>query len=138
MSKTFGCVNWFDNKKGYGFVTIVSPESENVGKDIFLHFSNLNISDNYKRVYPGEYIEFNVESGEDGRLSCVDVTGICGGPLLIENKNHTYRIYPRMRREEDAEDESTEVPDADESTEVANADESVADESVEVNEDCNN
>ena len=138
MTKTFGCVNWFDNKKGYGFVTIVSPESENKGKDIFLHFSNLNITDTYKRVYPGEYIEFNVESGEDGRLSCVDVTGICGGPLLIENNNHTYRIYPRMRREEDVAEADAAGAEADESTEVPDADSSVADESVEVNEDCNN
>jgi cold shock CspA family protein len=97
MSKVFGRVNWFDSKKGFGFVTVITPDNEYTGKDIFLHFSNLNIEGNYKRVFPGEYVEFSIETTNDNRQSCSEVTGINGGPLLVENENHQYKIYPKNR-----------------------------------------
>ena len=47
-----GCVKWFNSKKGYGFVTVITPDSELVGTDIFAHFSNVNVVDNnYKRLF---------------------------------------------------------------------------------------
>ena len=52
MSKLVGNVKWYDTKKGYGFVTVVSPDSNNLGKDIFVHYSNINVTDGYRRLFP--------------------------------------------------------------------------------------
>ena len=46
-----GNVKWFNSKKGFGFITVITPDDEQVGTDIFVHFSNINVRDNnYKRV----------------------------------------------------------------------------------------
>ena len=80
-----GCVKWFDSKKGYGFIDIN-------GEDIFVHFSEIQ-SDSYKKLYPGEYIECEVNK-DDGKTKCVNVTGVNGGKLLIQNENYRYKIFP--------------------------------------------
>jgi CspA family cold shock protein len=96
MSRAIGNVKWYDSKKGYGFVTLVTPDLENTGNDVFVHYSNINVSDgNYKRLFPGEYIEFEIGSGNDGRSVCLNVSGIQGGLLLCENENHRFKIFPR-------------------------------------------
>ena len=109
-----GNVNWFDSKKGYGFATVVTPDLENTGSDIFIHFSNITVGEgDYKRLYPGEYIEFTLDTSPDGRPCCANVTGLCGGKLLTENENHRYKIYPKNPRptNTDAED-AADVEDA--------------------------
>tara|TARA_B100000575_G_C23034564_1_gene595546 strand:- start:445 stop:804 length:360 start_codon:yes stop_codon:yes gene_type:complete len=94
-----GCVNWFDSKKGFGFVTVLTPELDQTGNDLFIHFSNIQVEDDYKRVYPGEYIEFELGQSPDGRPCCTSVTGLYGGNLLTQNKDHKYKIFPKNRRE---------------------------------------
>ena len=54
-----GKVKWFNNKKGYGFIT---PES---GNDVFVHFSAIN-GDDYKSLEEGQDVEFDVEQGPKG------------------------------------------------------------------------
>ena len=96
MSRVIGNVKWYDSKKGYGFVTLVTPDSANTGNDVFVHYSNINVSEgNYKRLFPGEYIEFELGSGNDGRSVCLSVSGLHGGLLLCENENHRFKIFPR-------------------------------------------
>ena len=46
-----GRVKWFNNKAGYGFVTVVSEsaDGDRVGEDIFVHHSGVNVtSEQYK------------------------------------------------------------------------------------------
>ena len=52
-------VKWFDSKKGYGFI------SDESGKDIFVHFSGLNM-DGFKSLDDGQAVEFDVIEGEKG------------------------------------------------------------------------
>ena len=108
--KVIGCVKWFNSKKGYGFVTIVTPENDNTGKDIFLHFSNINVTDgNYKRVFPGEYVETTLGEGNDGRSVCTEVTGPHGGPLLADNETHRFKVFPKNdHRQEEVPEEQEE------------------------------
>ena len=40
-----GTVKWFNNQKGYGFI------SDESGKDVFVHYSGLNM-DGYKTLPP--------------------------------------------------------------------------------------
>ena len=38
MGKEVGNVLWFDQKKGYGFVKVTTPDSELNGKEVFTLF----------------------------------------------------------------------------------------------------
>ena len=50
MSK--GTVKWFNNQKGYGFITAED------GKDVFVHFSGLNM-EGFKTLEEGAAVEFD-------------------------------------------------------------------------------
>ena len=54
-----GTVKWYNNQKGYGFIC------DEEGKDIFVHFSGLNM-EGYKTLAEGENVEFDVVEGEKG------------------------------------------------------------------------
>ena len=60
MSKKRGVVKWFDDKKGYGFIT-----PEDGGKDLFVHYSNVE-GDGYKSLAEGQAVEFTVGQGPKG------------------------------------------------------------------------
>ncbi len=55
-----GIVKWFNNAKGYGFVTPDSGE-----QDIFVHFSAIAM-DGYKTLKEGQRVEFEVQEGPKG------------------------------------------------------------------------
>ena len=54
-----GKVKWFDDKKGFGFIT---PES---GKDVFVHHSAIK-GEGYKTLEEGQEVEFDVTQGPKG------------------------------------------------------------------------
>ncbi len=54
-----GKVKWFNNKKGYGFIT---PES---GNDVFVHFSAVK-AEGYKTLEEGQDVEFDIQQGPKG------------------------------------------------------------------------
>ena len=54
-----GTVKWFNNQKGYGFIT-----DEN-GKDVFVHYSGL-AGDGFKSLDEGQKVEFDVQDGAKG------------------------------------------------------------------------
>jgi len=56
---TKGTVKWFNNKKGYGFIT---PES---GNDVFVHYSAIE-DDGYKTLEEGQQVEFEIQKGPKG------------------------------------------------------------------------
>jgi CspA family cold shock protein len=83
-----GRVKWFNNKAGYGFITVTDgPKS---GLDMFVHHSSISVNtQQYKYLVQGEYIEFtlsNVSSG-DHECQAVDVSGIKGGKLMCETRH---------------------------------------------------
>lgn len=57
MSK--GTVKWFNNQKGYGFITAED------GKDVFVHFSGLNM-EGFKTLEEGAAVEFDITDGTKG------------------------------------------------------------------------
>ncbi len=63
-----GTVKWFNNQKGYGFIT------DEEGKDVFVHFSGLNM-EGFKTLNEGQEVEFNLTDGEKGPQA-TDVTVI--------------------------------------------------------------
>ncbi len=56
-----GVVKWFNNAKGYGFVT--PDEGSN---DIFVHFSSISGMEGYKSLKEGQKVEFEITEGPKG------------------------------------------------------------------------
>lgn len=54
-----GTVKWFNNSKGYGFIT---PES---GEDVFVHHSSIQ-GDGFKSLEEGQKVEFEITQGPKG------------------------------------------------------------------------
>ena len=54
-----GTIKWFNNKKGYGFIT-----GEN-NKDIFVHFSAIQ-QEGYKSLNTGEQVEYELIKSDKG------------------------------------------------------------------------
>ena len=54
-----GTVKWFNNQKGYGFITAED------GKDVFVHYSGLNI-EGFKSLEEGAAVEFEIADGAKG------------------------------------------------------------------------
>ena len=51
-----GTVKWFNNEKGYGFI------SQSDGEDVFVHFSAIQ-NEGYKSLAEGQSVEFDVVDG---------------------------------------------------------------------------
>jgi CspA family cold shock protein len=63
--KEQGTVKWFNNAKGYGFI------SRNSGDDVFVHHSAIQ-GDGFKSLNEGDSVEFEVTQGAKG-LQAQDV-----------------------------------------------------------------
>ena len=57
MSK--GTVKWFNNQKGYGFI------SDEDGNDVFVHYTGLNM-EGFKTLEEGQAVEFDIINGTKG------------------------------------------------------------------------
>jgi CspA family cold shock protein len=55
-----GTVKFFNNDKGFGFITPSTGE-----KDVFVHFSNV-VGSGYKSLEEGQQVEFDIGQGSKG------------------------------------------------------------------------
>lgn len=60
-----GTVKWFNNSKGYGFITQQS------GEDVFVHFQSIK-GDGFKTLEENDKVEFTITQGPKG-LQAADV-----------------------------------------------------------------
>lgn len=87
-----GRVKWFNNKAGYGFITVT--DGARSGSDIFVHHSVINVeSQQYKYLVQGEYVEFELIRVESDKheWQASNVSGIRGGKLMCETR-HELRV----------------------------------------------
>ncbi len=59
MSTTTGTVKWFNESKGFGFI------SQESGPDVFVHFSAIS-GEGFKTLAEGQTVEFTISQGEKG------------------------------------------------------------------------
>jgi CspA family cold shock protein len=82
-----GRVKWFNNKAGYGFITVT--DGSRSGSDIFVHHSSIKVdSEQYKYLVQGEYLEFSLSETktETHEFQAGEVSGINGGKLMCETR----------------------------------------------------
>lgn len=60
MSRATGTVKWFNEEKGFGFIT-----QDNGGADVFVHFRAIQ-NDGFKTLSEGQKVEFDTEQGQKG------------------------------------------------------------------------
>ena len=54
-----GTVKWFDEKKGFGFITV------DEGKDVFVHYSAIE-STGFRKLTEGQRVSLEVKNGPKG------------------------------------------------------------------------
>jgi cold shock protein len=54
-----GIVKWFNEKKGYGFI------SKDEGEDVFVHYSSI-LGTGFRSLYEGQRVRFEVEESDKG------------------------------------------------------------------------
>jgi cold shock CspA family protein len=97
-SRMIGQVKWFNNKAGYGFITV--SDGEYAGKDIFAHYSTIRVvNTQYRYLVQGEYVEFNlaISTNTAHEYQATLISGIKGGLLMCETRQSNRP--PRKERE---------------------------------------
>jgi len=111
-NKLAGCVKWFNMKTGFGFLTVVQSvcgSTLKIGSEIFVHHSNVKVSEEqYRFLVQGEYVEFDVSDVANGQHSCqaVNVTGMFGGKLMCETRNEARQQRSGGHDGDEEEDDS--------------------------------
>ena len=96
---TSGRVKWFNNKAGYGFITVGETNEE---RDLFVHHSEIRVvQTQYKYLVQGEYVEFTISPiSRENKIDthATNVRGINGGKLMCETRNEirSYRSAPQQ------------------------------------------
>lgn len=63
MSSITGIVKWYNQEKGYGFISC------NEGEDVFVHHSQIKEKGNDKDLHEGESVSFSIETGDKGPMA---------------------------------------------------------------------
>ena len=83
-----GRVKWFNNRAGFGFVTVL--EGDKKDEDVFSHHTGISVdSEQYKYLVQGEYITFILRESDNDKhpYQAGNIKGVAGGPLMCETKN---------------------------------------------------
>ena len=99
MARFTGLVDWFNVRKGYGFIKVISDDDSMKDTAVFCHQSNISpmSETTFRKLFPGEYVSFEIKKTDDN-TEAVSVKGIGEGPLLIDNETYNYKVFPKTRK----------------------------------------
>ena len=106
-----GRVKWFNNKSGYGFITVTDGNTS--GRDVFVHHSSIKVdSEQYKYLVQGEYVDFSLSDTKtsDHEYQAAEVCGIKGGKLMCETRRESRVAHSQYRSDKDDTFEPTKMP----------------------------
>lgn len=86
--RTTGCVKWFNNKSGYGFISVTGGDKD--GTDVFVHHSAVHVTtEQYRYLVQGEYVTFTMckADTQTHEWQAGDVRGLNGGKLMCETRH---------------------------------------------------
>jgi CspA family cold shock protein len=86
-TRHIGRVKWFNNQKGYGFLTFETESGE--WEDVFVHHSAIagDDTDSFRYLVQDEYVEFGCISSSDALATASDVTGPLRNKLAYQLRN---------------------------------------------------
>jgi len=119
VASVIGRVKWFNNKVGYGFITITDGVYS--GQDIFVHHSAIKVENQqYRYLVQGEYVEFNLVKSTEGKYEyqAQDVNGIKSGKLMCETRHEFKQERSKYRSNENVDLNTTSNVQIDTSLEV--------------------
>ena len=82
-----GRVKWFNNRAGFGFVTVLDGPQK--GEDVFAHHSGIEVNDEqYKYLVQGEYVQFELRQSDNSAhpYQAGNIRGILEGMLMCETR----------------------------------------------------
>ena len=88
--RSIGQVKWFNNKAGYGFITLIDAASDKAGLDIFVHHTAVQVQQaQYKYLVQGEYVEFELVAADNNghAWQAISVSGVNSGKLMCETRS---------------------------------------------------
>ncbi len=95
-----GCVKWFNNKQGFGFISVTTGDKQ--GTDLFVHHSAIEVGkEQYKYLVQGEYVEFELCKADQAshEYQAGNVRGLDNGKLMCETRHES-----RLTRTPDVRD----------------------------------
>jgi cold shock CspA family protein len=95
VGKEIGTVKWYDDDKGFGFITSLS------NLDYFVHHSGIIGADNQEfkaLLIEGEQVEFAIEEDDEGKPFAKDVSGPNGETMKGKGGKKSRRGAPNGRR----------------------------------------
>ena len=96
-----GRVKWFNNKAGYGFITITDGAKS--GTDVFVHHSSIKVaSEQYRYLVQGEYVVLQLVHTPGGKheYQSGDVCGINLGKLMCETRHESKQMRTTYKQAE--------------------------------------
>ena len=100
VERLTGMVKWFNNKAGFGFITVCG-DGDHSGKDIFVHYTSIRVTNSqYKYLVQGEYVDFALvkSDSEKHEYHAVDVSGVLGGSIMCETRRVALSTQPNSER----------------------------------------
>jgi|SaaInlStandDraft_7_1057024.scaffolds.fasta_scaffold248578_2 cold shock CspA family protein len=94
--RVLGQVKWFNNTRGYGFITATS--GDHINEDIFVHQNNLITYNKnvYRVLNKGEYVEYVIsplENNKQYNFHATNVTGPGAHRLMCETNPQRKRTH---------------------------------------------
>lgn len=85
-----GTTKWFNNQKGYGFITDLE------GKDVFVHHSNI-VMDGFRHLNEDDIVNYELGAGKDDREQAVNVKPVLTLKMIKDSLKEEKLYVKKMK-----------------------------------------